>query len=76
MKKLLDAIVGSAAGFFLHVPISTAVGAAAAHLIGLVAGDVVYQTLAAFNLIQTPVEPWQIGATLGFLSSFIRSTKV
>jgi hypothetical protein len=75
MRFIAEFLIGQWISFALNILARTAIGAGAAWLIALATGDAVYQTLVAFSLLQHPLEAWQLGATLGFLSSFLRGAR-
>jgi hypothetical protein len=64
-------IIGAWLGLLADILARTAIGAGAAHLIALYAGNPIDQTLVAFSLLQHPLEAWQLGATLGFFAGFL-----
>lgn len=71
MRDLVSILAAWLFSAFLKPILCAAGGAAAAHLIALVADNPIDQTLVAFSLLQHPLEAWQLGATLGFLAGFL-----
>lgn len=54
-------------------PLGALIGAVSAYMVGLVWGDGIIGTLRAIGLPER-VTMWDLGATLGFVSAFIRPT--
>lgn len=75
MMDFLLRFVAFPAGVAIAAIVGAFFGGLAGALVSGFTSDAILQTLAAFNLIQTPIDGWQIGATFGFISSFIRSIK-
>lgn len=71
----LAVVVGSTVVFISLVlvvaPISTGMGALTGWTVGMLFGGIIKHVLAAFGVYN--VEVWQLGATLGFVSAFMRT---
>lgn len=77
MKEFMQLIgaVGLIAALFLALPlVGTLFGAFAGWAVGLFFTDTIRQTLTAFGADVTHISMWQIGATLGFVGGFFKSS--
>ena len=70
----LKIIVGITVGvvFFFALPFVTLLSGCAAWIVGLFFGDTILGVLAKFGI--HGISMWEIGVTLGFLGSFVKSS--
>ena len=64
----------AALGVFLLIILGTLTGAISGFVVGLAFGNIITYTLAQFGI--HGVALWQLGATLGFVGPFFKSTQV
>ncbi len=58
------------------VNLGTFFGGVAGWIVGMFFTDTIMQTLNRFGVDTVGMTMWQLGATLGFVSGFFKSTKV
>ena len=73
MKPIL-AILGILAMLFVMPAISTLVGAFSGWVVGLFFGQTIIGFLAAMGVATANLTMWQVGAAMGFLGSFLRTS--
>lgn len=72
--KMVISVVLIAALFFVLCLLSTIFGAVIGWVVGLMFGDIILDFLSRFGFNTNGIEMWQIGAGLGFIGSFFRSS--
>lgn len=72
--KTLGLLIVAAASLFALLIISTVFGAAAGWAVGLIFSDAIFTFLSAAGMDVEHLEMWMVGASLGFIGSFFRST--
>jgi hypothetical protein len=73
--KLLVSLVLIAVMFFILCLMSTIFGAAIGWAVGLLFGDTILDFLSRIGMNVNGVEMYQVGAALGFIGSFFRSSQ-
>jgi len=71
MKAIVTLLL-TAAMFFLSLVLSLLIGALCGFIVGLIFGPTILGIFAAIGI--TGFKMWQIGAFLGFVGGFFRST--
>lgn len=73
--KTIGYLVVAAAALFLVCLLSTIFGAAVGWVVGLFFADTILDFLNRFGMNVENLPMWQVGAALGFIGSFFRSTQ-
>jgi hypothetical protein len=79
MKEIAQGAVAAmlvVAAVFLLVILGTLFGGIAGWIVGLFFADTIMSTLDAFGVETFELSMWQLGATLGFISGFFKSSGV
>lgn len=72
--KLIGSFVVIAVGLFLLCCLATIMGAAIGWVVGLFFSDVILGFLSRIGMDVDGIHLWEVGAALGFIGSFIKST--
>lgn len=72
--KTLFLLIAAAAALFAICLISTVLGAAVGWAVGLLFGDTILTFLSRVGVDTANLRMWQVGASLGFIGSFFKST--
>lgn len=73
--KLLSTVIGIVVAAFFLVTLATLFGAVIGWTVGLLFEQTILTTLRGFG-VDTNFTMWQLGATLGFVSGFFKSTPI
>lgn len=74
MEKLLAGALAGIALAFLMPVLGTLIGAFIGWVVGLFFGETILAFLAAVGVKTVGLTMWQVGASMGFLGSFLRTT--
>lgn len=74
MEKLVLTILAGIAIAFIAPVLGTLIGAFMGWVVGLFFGETILAFLAAVGVKTAGLAMWQVGAAMGFLGSFLRTT--
>lgn len=74
MEKLITSTLAVIALAFLLPVLGTLIGAFMGWVVGLFFGETILAFLAAVGVTTSGLSMWQVGAAMGFLGSFLRTT--
>ena len=72
--KTIGLLIVAAASLFALLLVSTVLGCAAGWAVGLIFSDAIFTFLTAVGMDVEHLEMYQVGASLGFIGGFFRST--
>ena len=74
MEKLITGFLAVIALAFIAPVLGTLIGAFMGWVVGLFFGETILSFLAAVGVTTAGLSMWQVGASMGFLGSFLRTT--